>query len=85
MPLTHTIAGAKVLRYLPHHHRRTPTGRVHAVNGLDGEIRDGRTVQTVCGATVGILEYPEVYTPTYNCRPCTDVSRVTCKDCKKAL
>ncbi len=82
---THTITGAKVARYLPSHHRDTPTNRVHAVNDSGLVVRHGASVATLCGRTVGIFERPETYTPTYNCRPCTDATRVTCRDCLNIL
>lgn len=86
---THTITGRKSLRYLPHHHRGVLLNKTHAVANEKLSIRDGAEAETVCGAVLAVEELSEVVAADggafYNCRPASEASRVTCKDCRKKL
>lgn len=83
--ITHLIQGFASLRYVQHHHRDTKRNKIHAVKGTPS-IYDGGRAETICGATVGIAEDPQIYTPTYNCwKVDGNTQGVTCKDCRKKL
>lgn len=87
--VTHLASGHLTLRHTPHHHRRTPGTRTHAVVLPAGRgVYEGQRLEAVCGGTVRV-EQDAWYDMSLTAGPVADYPRgvqsVTCKDCRRKL